>query len=200
MPVTYYIDGYNVIHFCDRLKPLAAQNFEAARDALVERTCRFCAITGERAKIVFDGRGRQREAMPAMRNAGGLEIVYSPGHQSADTLIERMVHIAPQRRAIIVVSHDRGLRDLCRGLGALVISPDNFLTMVDQAIANTRHNLDVENQRLRRHTVEERLDEAELAHLQRLKKELKAQAPSDDKTEGENSAPDYGTPPSFKKP
>ena len=110
MAFLYYIDGYNVIHFCSQLRPLAEENFEAARDALVERVARFCAASGEVAKIVFDGRGHQAEPAPPFRGSPGMEVIYSPKSQSADAFIEREAYVAPRRGDVVVVTGDRGIR------------------------------------------------------------------------------------------
>ena len=104
--------------------------------------------------------------------APDLEVLYSPGHQSADALIERVVYAATNRRAIIVVSADRGIRDLCRNLNALVMEPDNFLASVREADGNTRSTLEFleRGDTLRR--VENRLDERDLDQLRKLKEKL----------------------------
>ena len=172
MPNTYYIDGYNVIHHSTLLRPLAQQDFEAARDALIEKVARFCVATGNHAKIVFDGRGRAAAPLTPLPGAPDLEVLYSPGHQSADALIERVVYAATNRRAIIVVSADRGIRDLCRNLNALVMEPDNFLASVREADGNTRSTLEFleRGDTLRR--VENRLDERDLDQLRKLKEKL----------------------------
>jgi len=126
----YYIDGYNVIYHSATLKPLALENFEIARDALIEKVGRFCVATGHHAKIVFDGRGRRGQAPASFEGAPNLEIMYTHGQQSADALIERTVYTAPTPRNIVVVSGDRGIQDLCRNLNALIIEPDNFLASI----------------------------------------------------------------------
>ena len=172
MPSTYYIDGYNVIHHSSLLQPLAEQDFEAAREALIEKVGRFCSATGSTAKIVFDGRGRRIQPMEPVSHYPGLEVLYSPGHQSADTVIERIVYTSSDRRNVIVVSGDRGIRDLCRGLNALVMEPDNFLKTVRESDAETRNTVT----RTQKHDsllrVEERLDDAMIARLARIKREL----------------------------
>ena len=172
MPSTYYIDGYNVIHHSSLLKPLAVQNFEAARDALIEKVGRFCAATGSLAKIVFDGRGRQIQPLSPSLQYPGLEVLYSPGHQSADTVIERIVYKSPNRRNVIVVSADRGIRDLCRGLNALVMEPDNFLASVREADTDTRITLERIGRPDSLLRVEERLDDAALAKLAKIRREI----------------------------
>ena len=172
MATTYYIDGYNVIHHSLLLKPLAAQDFEAARDALIEKVGRFCIATGHQAKIVFDGRGRRAQPPASVAHAPGLEVMYSPGHQTADALIERTVYAASDRRSVIVVTADRGIRSLCRGLSALVMEPDNFLSQVRETEAETRATIDHIQRPDALRRVEGRIDEASLERLQRLRKDL----------------------------
>lgn len=172
MPSTYYIDGYNVIHHSSTLQPLAMQDFEAAREALIEKVGRFCASTGTTAKIVFDGRGRRIQPMERLSHYPGLEVLYSPGHQSADTVIERIVYTSQDRRNVIVVSADRGIRDLCRGLNSLVMDPENFMKTIRESDAETRGTIanTQRNDNLLR--VEERLDGTTLARLARIKQDL----------------------------
>jgi len=172
MPSIYYIDGYNVIHHSSLLRPLAEQDFEAAREALIEKVGRFCAVTGCQAKVVFDGRGRRTEPITPTQNFPGLEVLYSPGHQSADTIIERIVYLSSDRRSVIVVSADRGIRDLCRGLSALVMAPDNFLATIREADADTRTALERTRRPDSLLRVEQRLDDSTLARLVEIRRKL----------------------------
>lgn len=171
MPQTYYIDGYNVIYHSSLLRPLAAQNFELARETLIEKVVRYCVASGSQAKIVFDGRGRGKDA-GAGRTIQGVEIIYSPGHITADSLIERVVYNAADRRAIIVVSADRGIRNLCGNLNALVMQPDNFLSSVHEADSQTRATIQNMQKPDTQRRVEERLDSKSLGALQALRDQL----------------------------
>jgi len=121
MPILYYIDGYNVIHHCDRLRALARVDFEAARDALVDRVTRYCCDAGQAARIVFDGRGRSSDRAAPVLSSPCIEVLYSSEQQTADALIERMVYETGKRTELVVVTSDRGIRDLCGGLGALTM-------------------------------------------------------------------------------
>lgn len=172
MPLLYYIDGYNVIHQSSSIRPLLDVNFEVARDTFIDKIARFCAATGEPAKIIFDGRGRRAEPVPVPYKAPGLEIVYSPGHLTADALIERSVYQSTDRRHIVVVTGDSGIRELCQHLGALVMSPGNFLNAVREATAGTRSSLEQTRLVHRALRVEDRLSEENLKHLKALKDKL----------------------------
>jgi len=172
MPETYYIDGYNVIYHSTSLRPLLKHSFESARDALIDQAARFAVATGLQVKVVFDGRGRRTESAPPVISAPGLEVLYSPGHLTADALIERIVYNSPDRRSVIVVSADRGIRSLCHSLNALVMDPDNFLAGVREKDALTRsivQNLEKPDGRGR---IEERLDEQTLQRLRELRNKL----------------------------
>ncbi|MCC6694725.1 MAG: NYN domain-containing protein [Candidatus Hydrogenedentes bacterium] len=172
MTITYLIDGYNVIHHCPQLQPLAQRDFEASREVLVDRVSRYCSHTGECARIVFDGRGRRQEPAPPPCGTAGVEIIYSPGHHTADTLIERMIYSAPNRRDYVAVSGDRGIRDLVRGYGGLVMSPAHFLTIVDDVLKRSSAALDAQTHRHRSNHLGDRLSDDSVKCLERLKGKL----------------------------
>lgn len=173
MPETYYIDGYNVIHHSTVLRPLLKHSFENARDALIDKAARFAIATGLQVKVVFDGRGRKMESAAPVLTVPGLEVLYSPGHLTADALIERIVYNSPDRRSIIVVSADRGIRTLCHTLNALVMDPDNFLASVREKDALTRSIIQNLQKPDNHGRIEERLDEDTINKLRRLRDELK---------------------------
>jgi len=172
MAATYYIDGYNVIHHSSILRPIAAQNFESAREALIEKVALFCVATGYPAKIIFDGRGRRAEPAPVTIPAPGLEVVYAAGHKSADAYIERLVYTAHDRRSVIVVSADAGIRNFCRGLQAMVMAPDNFLATVRETAGETRSRIENLQRSDTLQRVEERLDPGMLDRLRKIKEDL----------------------------
>lgn len=176
MPYTYFIDGYNVLHRSSLLEPLMARDFEAARDALVEEISRFCAATGERATLVFDGRGRRPAKEEPLRGAPGFNVLYASKQHSADTLIERAVYTAKDRKSIIVVSGDRGIRDLCTGLGAMVMGPDNFLAVARGAADDISSTVATTYQARGDNSVEDRLSAAALEHLRGLKQRLEGRS------------------------
>ncbi|MBI5094776.1 MAG: NYN domain-containing protein [Candidatus Hydrogenedentes bacterium] len=168
----YYIDGYNIIHHSSYLRPIAENNFEGARDALIEQVSMFCSTAHRHAKIVFDGRGRRPDSDFPLRAGAGLEVVYSPGHQNADSYIERAVYNAPKRADLIVVSGDRGLRNTCYNLGALVMDPENFLTTVREAVKEARDVRHSSQPSKLDSRVEDRLDAGALSRLNELKSKL----------------------------
>lgn len=174
MPKCYYIDGYNVLYKSSMLRPLAENDIESAREALIDKVVLFCRAVDATATIVFDGRGkRYAETVDHGRNLAGLEVMYTHGNLSADAIIERMVYQAKDRREIVVVSNDRGIRMLCRGMGALVMEADSFL----QEVRGIREDIDRSMERTRQPTsmerVEERLEPDMIEKLRALRERLK---------------------------
>ena len=171
MATLYYIDGYNVVHHAPGLVELARHDLERAREMLVDHVAHFCSLTGERARVVFDGLGRRPQpARPA--SAPGVEVIYAPAHSSADAYIERAVYKTADRREIVVVTADRGIRDLCMGLGALVMSPEAFLNAArqDETMQMARRRLSGDGDVIGR--VEDRMAEDERARMQALRDRL----------------------------
>lgn len=174
MPKCYYIDGYNVLYKSSTLRPLAEEDIESARESLIDKVVLFCRAVDATATIVFDGRGtRYTETADHGRNLPGLQVLYTHGSLSADAVIERMVYQAKDRREIAVVSNDRGIRMLCRGMGALVMEADNFL----QEVRGIREDIDRSMDRIRQPTsmerVEERLDPDMIDKLRALRDQLR---------------------------
>ena len=171
MPI-YYIDGYNVIYHSSALRPAALSDFEGGRDRLVELVSRFSAATGSRIKVVFDGIGRRAENGSITSIAAGVEVLYSPGHQSADALIEREIYLLADRRDAVVVSGDGGIRDLCRGLGAMVMSSENFLATIRETLSRAMLEQTYRQNGAGIERLEDRLTREERSHIEQLKKHL----------------------------
>ncbi|GMV98930.1 MAG: hypothetical protein AMXMBFR84_00700 [Candidatus Hydrogenedentota bacterium] len=171
MSLTYIIDGYNVMHRCRGLLSTADHSIETARNELVDRVVRYCAESMDHAVIVFDGRGPLSESARPEHFAN-VEIVYSPKHLNADTLIERRIYEATGRTNYVVVSGDKGIRDLCRGMGSLALTPDNFLTTLRNAFEQDRQVRQYAADQSKRNEVSDRLDAGSLQKLIELRKKL----------------------------
>lgn len=168
----YYVDGYNVLHKSKSLRSLVRQDLESAREALLERVGQFCISTGARVIIVFDGRGRFRtEIAPHHLRVPRLEVQFAPEHLTADAVIERIIYQRANRMDAIVVSNDRGLRDLCRGMGALTMEADSFLATVRQTRAEMSDHL-APKRETARGFLEDQLDKGTLSYLEELRRKL----------------------------
>lgn len=168
---TYYIDGYNLIHHSDSLRNLMDTDFEIARDKLVDLIIRWCASTGNHAKVIFDGQGKRVEQSPNHPSTDLVEIFFTSKHKTADSIIERAVYKSKHKNSVIVVSADRGITDLCMGMGALTMNPQHFLTSIQEARTETERTIR-KTQKSQIGTMEDRIDPAVLERLQKLRDDL----------------------------
>lgn len=175
----YLVDGYNVVHASPALRAIADVNFESARDALAEMAA---AVMGpnDTVRIIFDGRGTKLESAPSFPGVHGLETVFAPAGTAADTVIERAVYRAVDRSVYIVVTADGGIRDLCRGLGAMVITPEAFEQKAREAAQAARNHAHNHLPGAPGRGLAQRLDEASQERLSALRDEL-ARDEKDDK-------------------
>ena len=99
------IDGYNMIYSWDNLKPLAAHNIEAARDALIDAISNYQGYRQIKILLVFDGYRVPNNYGSSYRQ-GGLDVIYTRTGQSADQYIERKVHELKDKYRITVATSD----------------------------------------------------------------------------------------------
>ncbi len=168
----YFIDGYNVLHGSSSLRVAAEGDFESARDRLIDRVAQYCASSGTRATIVFDGQGPRQEIESNVRGVAGLDVIYAAAKTSADSIIERAIYRFSRRRDAVAVSGDRGITDLCIGLGALAMTPDAFLTTVVDETRRIREKVERDRPDRSIARMEEGLDASSKARLDQLRKRL----------------------------
>ena len=117
------IDGYSLVHRDPRLT--SASSLMNIRRRLVQRLEGLLGEAADHITVVFDGRDH---FTPDREDAASqVEIVFSPGHQTADTVIERMVQQSPRPDDILVVTSDRLERETVMAAGAHTMSCGEFL-------------------------------------------------------------------------
>lgn len=172
MSELYFVDGYNLLHFSAEWKDLARDDLETAREKLVDAVGKWCDGSGHRAKIVFDGRGRRTDTSVLAAHLTRVDVIYSSRHHSADSIIERCVYEEPDRDRVVVVTADRGILDLCSGMGAMTMRPEYFLEMTRDAAGTLTKRL----QQRERHgdlgAIEDQLDEEQREKLDEFRREL----------------------------
>jgi len=172
MPNHYLVDGYNVLHCTAAYKPMMRMGLETARDAFINQLALFCANSQDSVTVVFDGSESLESNVTPFAGVPRLEVRYSPGKHSADTVIERLIYNAPERTRAVVVTRDRGLRELCQGMGAFSMAPESFLTTVREWESRTAQHVQTYHARKNIAAVEERLEPGQLKQLEEFKKRL----------------------------
>ena len=122
------IDGYNLLHVIEEIKALLHTDSALARHRLVRRIEGTAHRMAPQTTIVFDGReAGQDDALTSKH----LEIYFSPGKHTADTIIERLVAKFPNPEKILVVTSDRAEADAVLSDGAQVMSSQEFFAQCE---------------------------------------------------------------------
>lgn len=123
------IDGYSLLHRDPELAPLLPRDLQTARQRLVRKLEAVVDRLAEKTTLVFDG--WQSGADEAL-SSPTLDVRFSPGHATADTVIERMVFAAPRPADLLVVTSDRSECETVAAAGAAVMSCAQFLDLCRQ--------------------------------------------------------------------
>jgi len=153
--VRVLVDGYSLLHGWPELAPGRPRHSASAREALVERLSHYGDATGIPITIFFDG-SRPRGAGAGAASAHPVEVLYSTQGLTADDLIERAAARFRAYGDVLVVTDDVAERETVLAFGASTASCDNFVSMVQSALAELaqdlkHHNRNERNRFHRRH-------------------------------------------------
>ena len=118
------IDGYNLLHKVPELARMLGSDIQGARHRLVRMVGETAHNMARQTTIVFDG--REAGSDPALRSKY-LEVFFSPGNLSADTVIERLVCKFEDPEKILVVTSDHAEHDTVSSAGAYTMSSEEFM-------------------------------------------------------------------------
>ena len=99
---------------------------------------------GTPVTVFFDGRG-SRKTKPKNQSGNAVEVLFSSSGQTADDLIERAAHRFQAYGDVLVVTDDNAERDIVGGFGGSTASCDNFIRMIQNALADLQENLNNHN-------------------------------------------------------
>ncbi|MEW6540958.1 MAG: NYN domain-containing protein [Bacillota bacterium] len=118
------VDGYNVIFNSPELKDL--NDLEHARARLIDTLVNFAALAGQRVTVVFDAHSVPGGVARTERH-GPVEVIYTSGGETADTVIERLVgRLSGWPAPVFVVTADYVEQRVVLGLGAYRVPPGEF--------------------------------------------------------------------------
>jgi uncharacterized protein len=138
--VRVLIDGYSLLHSWPEILPGQPPHSAAARDELTRRVRRYGDAEAVPVTIVFDG--SQPFAGVAMEvSTPDCEVLYSPADQTADDVIERLVHRLLAYGEVMVVTDDHAERDTVLALGGIVAGCSHFIQAVETAGKELSHRV-----------------------------------------------------------
>ncbi|MEN9225071.1 MAG: NYN domain-containing protein [Thermostichus sp. HHBFW_bins_43] len=128
------VDGYNIIGAWPTLNKLARRSLmELARLRLVESLASYVAFRGYRATVVYDSYA-QPTPVQQERSPSGIEILYTPYGETADTCIERLcAQLQWDECRVRVATSDRLQQLVIGGYDAEYISAEQLWEEVQQA-------------------------------------------------------------------
>lgn len=129
-PEYLLVDGYNIIHAWERLRVLAEDSLETARNRLVEILRNYQGFCQNRVILVFDAY-KVRGGTGSVEKHGGVTVVYTKEAETADTYIEKASYDLSKKHRVRVATSD-GLEQLIiLGVGALRVSASAFEAEVE---------------------------------------------------------------------
>jgi len=144
--VRILVDGYSLLHGWPQLAPGKARHSEAARDELIRILTLYQDLSGTPITIFFDGAGKVRNS-PGEISTKRVEILFSSAAQTADQMIERVAHRMAEYGEVMVVTDDYAERDTVVNLGGTSSSCDNFVRMIENALAEMAEDIKHHNRR-----------------------------------------------------
>ena len=131
------IDGCNLIHRCGAPPGGSARDFEICRRLWIAALEKLTGILAGRLTLVFDGCRAQPAAEPCQ---GPVEVLFSSGGQTADSVIERLAYGA-RPGEVTVVSSDRLEVQTASASGAEGMSCSVFYDLVRETQARITSGL-----------------------------------------------------------
>ena len=124
------VDGYNVIHSWDHLRPKDSDSIsmEGARNALINILCNYQGYRKCELILVFDAYLVKGER--EVERVDGISIVYTKEAETADMYIEKTSHTLSKNHRVRVVTSDRLEQLIIIGNGAIKVSAQEFLEEV----------------------------------------------------------------------
>jgi predicted RNA-binding protein with PIN domain len=116
------IDGYSLLH--RRAPSKDKPELSVARRRLLRDIEDISDALAEKITVVFDGKGSLSDFA---EESPHIEVLFSPGHHTADTVIERLVHEAKDSGTVLVVTSDRAERHTVEAAGGMTMGCGPFL-------------------------------------------------------------------------
>lgn len=120
------IDGYNLLYQISA-GSLKGDLARLRKDLLIQLEP-LVNVLARRITVVFDG--RLDEILDKEKESEVIDVVYSPSHLSADTVIATLVWKADRPEDILVVTSDRVERDAASASGADTMASSIFISMM----------------------------------------------------------------------
>lgn len=119
------VDGYNVIGAWREAKE-KGYTLDESRDRLFHLLQDYAGYTGEEVVLVFDGHHSDRKTR-SLDKRPGAAMVFTKQGETADSFIERQVHLCPKYRVVRVATNDALEQSQVLGSGAVRLTVNELM-------------------------------------------------------------------------
>jgi predicted RNA-binding protein with PIN domain len=136
------VDGHSIIFAWPDLRKIHSRRSGAGRDELIRRLTKYQDASGVYVVIVFDGRGAKTSDATEV---GGIQVLYSGSHLTADTVIERLCARYGQEHDLTVATDDHMEQQTALTFGASAISSETLRQLLEEAGADLQKRIKRQN-------------------------------------------------------
>jgi predicted RNA-binding protein with PIN domain len=105
MKELYIVDGYNFLFNYYSTKEVSSEQIEFFRDELLSDLIQYKNYNNCSVMVVFDAKHGDKFAQ-SRETIDGIKIIYSKGGETADSIVERIVHSNEKYDRIFVITSD----------------------------------------------------------------------------------------------
>lgn len=149
--VRILIDGYSLLHSWPELAAGWARHSATAREELIQNLTHYSDACGTPITVIFDGNAEGSLRAPKTpgkkTSKPGIEVLYSRHGQTADDMIERVVHRMRPYGEVLVVTDDIAERDTVASLGGMGSSCFNFIATFESTMGDLARDVKLHNRR-----------------------------------------------------
>ncbi|MBO4219096.1 MAG: NYN domain-containing protein [Erysipelotrichaceae bacterium] len=114
-------DGYNLMHYFRRSSSMSEENFDGARDLIINQLSSYAGYKGCKVIAVFDAY-KKEDNYGKVDFGQEVSVVYTRQNQTADSYIEKLVHDYSKDYEITVASSDQAVQNMIVTNGGLRMS------------------------------------------------------------------------------
>lgn len=162
------VDGYNLINIGERYKEAKEDgDLEGSRVRLIEDLAAFATLTDVDIIAVFDAAGTGRNEQHKARILG-IEVWFTRGGESADSVIERLAYDLSSEREIVVATSDYAQQKAVSRRGVSIKSARQLALEMLHALNEAKKTFEDVNRSGGRVRLEDRIDAAVKATLDKM--------------------------------
>lgn len=121
MDAVLLVDGYNVINGWPELDKIKEESLEHAREKLIDILSNYGSFQDIQVIVVFDGH-LVKGGVRTTEMINGVEVIYTGEGETADAVIEKLMHQLPPSVQAYVATSDWNEQKIVLGKGAIRLS------------------------------------------------------------------------------